>query len=274
MYECRCKHHLVGGFSPIASEDLADGVESGGSLRGGFSNIASEDISEGIESGAGLTINHKKGRPKKGGALSASTLQNVLKSGYKPINDQEKNIDGYVRDDSLSGQRVQTYYNPDTGHAIINHRGTSASGKDWLNNLAYATGLYKYTGRYKNAKDLQAKAEQKYGAKNLTTTGHSQGAMLAEELGKNSKESISLDRPANLSSLMKNKTKKNHYDIRTNNDLVSAMIPLQRKSNKAITIDAGIRNPLGAHDVGQLSKLGNQMIGQGIFKRRTRKIKK
>ena len=269
MYECQCKNHLIGGFSNISAMNIADGVE-GGSLRGGFSNIASSNIVDGVESGAGLTINHKKGRPK-GGALNASTFQNILKSGYKNPNEQSKNIDGYIRDDSLSGQRVQTYYNPETGHAVINHRGTSASAKDWLNNLAYATGLYKHTGRYKNARDLQKKVEDKYGSKNVTTTGHSQGAMLAEELGKNTKESISLDRPANLSSLLTHKTGKNHYDVRTNTDLVSSMIPLQRQSNKAITIDAGSYNPLKSHDVGQVAKLGNTMIGQGIKKRKSKK---
>lgn len=264
MYECRCKH-LKGGFSPIATSDIADSVASR-ELVGGFSNIASSDIANGVESGAGLVINHKLGRPKQGGALNASTLSTVLKSGYKMPNEQEKNIDGYIRDSSLSGQRVQTYYNPSTNHAIINHRGTSSSLKDWSNNALYALGLYKTTSRYKNAQDLQKKAEEKYGSKNVTTTGHSQGAMIAEELGKSSKESISLDRPANLSSLIGHKTGKNHHDIRTNSDIVSGMIPLQRKSNKTITIDAKTKNPLKAHDVDQLAKLGDKMIGNGLKK--------
>jgi hypothetical protein len=42
------------------------------------------------------------------------------------------------------------------------------------------------------------------------------------------------------------------------------MIPLQRQSNKTTTIDAGSYNPLKAHDVGQLDKLGDQHIGAGI----------
>ena len=49
------------------------------------------------------------------------------------------------------------------------------------------------------------------------------------------------------------------------------MIPLQRQSNKAITIDAGSYNPLKSHDVGQVAKLGNTMIGQGIKKRKSKK---
>ena len=205
-----------------------------------------------------------------GGALSASTLKNVLKSGYKMPHEQNKNIDGFVRDDSLSGRRSQVYHNPNTGDAIISHRGTEGTLKDWSNNLAYATGLYKYTNRYKHAKDVQKKAEEKYGARNLSTVGHSQGAMIAENVGKNSKESISLDRPANLSSLLFHKTGKNHHDIRTNTDVVSSMIPLQRQSNKTHTIKAGTYNPLKSHDVDQLDKLNNEKIGSGIRRKKRR----
>ena len=38
MRYCTC-HHLVGGFSPIASEDNSEEIESD-KLRGGFSNAS------------------------------------------------------------------------------------------------------------------------------------------------------------------------------------------------------------------------------------------
>ena len=268
MRYCTC-HHLVGGWSNIASPDISEGIESD-KLVGGWSNIASPDISEGIESGAGLTINHKLGRPSiKGGAVKASVIKDVLKSGYKMPNEQEKEIDGYIRDDSLSGRRSQVYHNPTTKDTIISHRGTEGTASDWLNNLAYATGLYKTTNRFKHASDAQKKVEEKYGQKNVNTLGHSQGSAIADLVGKNSKNIITLDRPSNISTLLK-KSGKNHYDIRTDTDLVSAMNPIQRKSNKAITINAGTYNPLKSHDVNQMSKLGEQLIGNGAVKRKTK----
>lgn len=205
----------------------------------------------------------------QGGALNASTLKSFLQSGYKMPAEQSKNVDGFIRDDALSGRRSQVYHNPTTGEAVISHRGTEGTGKDWLNNVAYATGLYKYTNRYKHAQDAQKKASEKYGNQNLNTIGHSQGSAIAEMVGKNSKNIITLDRPSNLSTLL-TKSGKNHHDIRTNTDIVSAMNPLQRKTNKTITIDAGTYNPLKAHDVGQLDKLGNKVIGSGIKRPRGR----
>jgi len=51
---------------------------------------------------------------------------------------------------------------------------------DWSNNAMY--GLvgdvgYKLTPRYKEALKVQQNAEKKYGAKNITTIGHSQGGL-------------------------------------------------------------------------------------------------
>ena len=159
MRYCTC-HHLVGGWSNIASPDISEGIESD-KLVGGWSNIASPDISEGIESGAGLTINHKLGRPSiKGGAVKASVIKDVLKSGYKMPNEQEKEIDGYIRDDSLSGRRSQVYHNPTTKDTIISHRGTEGTLKDWSNNMLYALGLYDKSNRYKHASDAQKKLKK------------------------------------------------------------------------------------------------------------------
>ena len=262
MYPCNCKT-LIGG--QIAAENIDDGIESNVPI--------SPFLTGGSLTRTGLITHQSLGKPSRGGALKASTLRDVLKSGYKMPGEQSQNIDGYVRDDALSGRRSQVYHNPTTGQSIISHRGTEGTLADWKNNLLYATGLYKHTNRYKHAKDAQAKAEAKYGAKNLSTIGHSQGAMLAEEVGKNSKESISLDRPANLSALLTHKTGKNHHDVRTNTDVVSSMIPLQKQSNKTTTIKAGSYNPLKSHDVGQLDKLGDTMIGSGI-KNKTRKVRK
>jgi len=218
-----------------------------------------------------FVLEYEKPKKKlKGGALKASTLKGLLQSGYKHPNEQVKELDGYVRDDSLSGRRHQVYHNPQTGEAVISHRGTESTAADWLNNAAYATGLYKFTNRYKVAKDAQQKAEQKYGSNNLTSIGHSQGAMLAGDLGKNSKQIVAVDRPAKISEVLFGKTGKNHQDIRTSKDLVSSMIPFQKMTNKPITIKTNA-NPIAAHDLGHLDKLGDREIGSGIHKNKRKR---
>lgn len=69
----------------------------------------------------------------------------------------------------------------ETGQTVA-HRGTNG-WSDWLNNGIWALGgndAYKKTARYKEAEKVQRDAEQKYGAKNVTTIGHSQGGLQAE----------------------------------------------------------------------------------------------
>jgi hypothetical protein len=81
-----------------------------------------------------------------------------------------------------------------TGQAVINHRGT-AGMFDWFNNAAYMYGgeaLYKLTPRYQEAYYKQKQVEKKYGKENVITVAHSQGGLLAELVGKDSKEIITL----------------------------------------------------------------------------------
>ena len=218
-----------------------------------------------------FVLEYEKPKKKlKGAGLKASTLKGLLQSGYKHPDEQVKELDGYIRDPTLSGRRHQVYHNPSTGEAVISHRGTEGTAADWLNNAAYATGLYKFTNRYKVGKDAQQKAEQKYGSNNLTSIGHSQGAMLAGDLGKNSNQIIAVDRPAKLSEVLFHKTPKNHQDIRTSKDLVSSMIPFQKMTNKPITIKTKSLNPIAAHDLSHLDKLHDQTIGSGIHKKKKR----
>jgi hypothetical protein len=50
------------------------------------------------------------------------------------------------------------------------------------------------TSRYRDAERVRKKAEKKCGHKSISTIGHSQGGLQAELLGKNSKETITLDK--------------------------------------------------------------------------------
>lgn len=176
----------------------------------------------------------------------------MLKASYK---DAPERIDDFILDNSLSGKYGVVYHNPITGQTVVVHRGTKEAS-DWLNNAAYALGGYKYTDRYKMGKKIQQDAGKKYGDKNITTLGHSQGAILARELGQNSKEIITLN-PAYKGE----KPLKNEYNIRSSRDLVSAGLWGTNRSHDLLIPSKGY-NLLGEHMIDILDRVDkNKMIG-------------
>lgn len=192
------------------------------------------------------------GRGLSGGELSIDHIKKMLKASYQ---DAPNKIDNFVLDHSLSGKYGVVYYNPSTGQAVVVHRGTKEA-TDWLNNMAYAVGGYKYTDRYKWGKKMQQEAEKKYNAKNITTMGHSQGAILARELGKNTKEIITLN-PAYKGE----KPLKNEYNIRSSRDVVSVGLHGTRRGHDLL-IPAKGYNVLDEHMIDILDRLDqNKMFG-------------
>lgn len=190
----------------------------------------------------------------KGGSLSPDQIQGFLKKSYEK---NPSSFNDFQIDKSLSGERVQVYYNPALRQAVVVHRG-SAGAKDWLVNDAGLMVGYR-GNRFSHAQDIQNKAEKKYGAKNVTTLGHSLGAKVAEEVGQNSKEIITLNKPTVDTKKVSNK----QYDIRTTNDLVSGLSGIASSKNKT-TISSGFRNPLTEHSTDVLSRLSKKKIGKGM----------
>jgi len=196
-----------------------------------------------------------------GGALPANELMGLLNASYdKDI----KNVGGWVQDPELSTNKSKVYYDPETGKAVVAHRGTTGTFSDWSNNAVYAMGgetLYKTTDRYKRAKEIQKEAERKYGRDNITTIGHSQGGLQAELLGKKGNETITLNKATRPFS---NTPGENQTDVRTTTDWVSAMNPFSSAPNTVYTSLAGY-NPLRAHaPTSSLNQLGSSMIGFGM----------
>jgi len=187
-----------------------------------------------------------------GGALSINHIKKMLKASYK---DAPEKIDDFILDKQLSGQYGVVYFNPRTGQTVVVHRGTKEA-MDWTNNAMYALGMYKFTNRYKTGLQMQRKAEKKYGAKNISTLGHSQGAILARELGQNTKEIITLN-PAYKGE----KPLKNEYNIRSSGDLVSVGLHGTRRGHDLLIGSKGF-NPLGEHMIDILDRVdGNKMFG-------------
>lgn len=206
-------------------------------------------------------------RATKGSGMNASTLKSFLSGSYSKKKDQQHNIEGYVRDDSLSGQRATVYHNPNTGHAVVTHKGTQ-SIQDWGTNAMSAIGLVSKTKRYKHAKKIQDEAAEKYGNQNILTTGHSLGAKIAETVGQKSAEVITYNKPTTLENIGK-KISHKQTDIRTHNDPVSFLSGMQKRQGNIKTIDSSTWSPLKAHATDQLEKLGDQYMGKSIKKKQS-----
>jgi hypothetical protein len=190
-----------------------------------------------------------------GGKLSIKHIKQMLKASYK---DAPERIDDFILDKQLSGKYGVVYYNPNTGQAVVSHRGT-LENVDWFNNISYAMGSYKNTARYEIGRKMQEKAEKKYGASNISTIGHSQGSALARELGQNTKEIITLN-PAYKGE----KPLKNEYNIRSSRDVVSIGLHGTKRGHDLL-IPAKSYNPLTEHNIDILDRVDqNMMYGAGL----------
>jgi hypothetical protein len=203
-----------------------------------------------------------------GGAISANNLKQFIESSYKPIEQRPDNINGYILDKELTQPTATVYHNPNNNHCVVVHRGTIKTASDWSNNAMYAVGAYDMTERFKQGRDVQEKAQNKYGVGNVSTVGHSQGAVLSRKLGKDTKEII------NLNPAYTNERPMYHeYDIRSSGDAVSAtkslltpMFNILYPSTKGNVLTIPSAKPysvLTEHKPNILDRLPpNQMIGR------------
>jgi hypothetical protein len=158
--------------------------------------------------------------------MRADLIRAFIKASYSGVPPMD--VEGYALDTSISNKTALIYFHPETKQAVVVHRGTQGVS-DWGNNLAYATGYYRWTGRYKNGENAQKKAEKKYGAKNVTTIGHSQGAILARNLGSKSKQVINVN-PA----WMGEGHLANEYVVRSESDPISKTFALKKEINNVL----------------------------------------
>lgn len=206
----------------------------------------------------------------EGGKISIGDMKKLLVASYKK---KPENVQNYQLDDSLSDPRVQVYKRDGTNDVVVVHRGTQGLG-DVLTDIKMFFG-FKDGSRFKHAKKIQELAQQKYGKENVTTTGHSLGAKIAEDVGKDSKEIITLNKPTLPLDIIKKKNckPKKQVDIKTTLDPVSILKPLETNNNtENITIPSKTLNPLDEHSVETLGRLDeNMMVGAGQLKKMKKK---
>lgn len=203
--------------------------------------------------------------PTQGKGIRASTLNNLLVGSY--TGDE---VDGFVLDQELSRDTARVYRDQKTGQAVVAHRGTDGAS-DWANNAVFgALGRkgYRYTPRYKTSNDVQKATEQKYGQDNVITVGHSQGGLLSEMVGGNSKEIITLNKATRpQQALVGKKPKQQQYDVRSTGDYISYWDPYSfKKEYKHPHSDIiGSEGALTEHSIGVLDRLGDEIIGDKSY---------
>ena len=193
----------------------------------------------------------------RGGKRTVKEVKEFINASYDE-NPPEK-IGDFILDKNLTTSTGKVYYNPQTREAVVVHRGTQG-GADWSNNLAYLSGTYESTDRYKQGKKVQDEAEKKYGAKNISTLSHSQGSVLARKLGANTKEII------NLNPAYKGEQElPNEYNIRSKSDVVSGILGVKQylnPSKNVTTIESKSSfEPLGEHSPDILDRLEGEIGG-------------
>lgn len=167
---------------------------------------------------------------RKATALSKDTLEKMLAATYEG---QNLNVNNYNVDQRLSDERVKVYHDPTTKHTVVAHRG-SAETRDWLENGLYALGLTKGKG-WRHSKKVQKEAERMYGVENLTTIGHSKGALHAQKYGQKGGAIVTLNKPVNLTDAIHYKVPSKQTDYTGEGDVVSLLRPLQR-GKKAVVL--------------------------------------
>lgn len=208
-------------------------------------------------------------RKLKGRSISAKDLKLIHESAYKKVRDQ--NVGDWVLDDSISKTTASVYFNPKINQAIVVHRGTEGTLKDWSNNLTYLMGTNKKTSRFKESEAVQKAAEAKY--PDVITTGHSQGGIYTK-IAKDQKKVININ-PASMGETTEGTTIRSKSDpvsiLAAPTNYIKGFIDPSSKS-KHITTSAKF-NPLAAHSLDILDELGDQQLGGKILRKYIKKLK-
>lgn len=148
--------------------------------------------------------------------LTAKQTKQFINASYS--NKAPPRVGEWEFDATISRPTARVYFHPKTGKAVVVHRGTKGV-LDWGNNIAFLANQYKNTPRYWAGKDVQEKAAKKYGADNITTVAHSQGALIARDAGKQTHDVITVNPAYRIGHLHPKETV-----VRSENDIVSWLL--------------------------------------------------
>ena len=205
-----------------------------------------------------MPVNDNKGiRPAE---VSSNRIRDLIQASYSK-NTPARQIGtkyGLTLDDSLSNSQQKVYVD-NSGNPTVAFTG-SRTAADWLiTNPMLGLGLEKYSPRLRRSEKVLEDVRKKYN-KAALLPGHSLGAAIAAGVGGKNDKIVTVDRGVGLGGIGR-KVRSNTTDIRTSNDLVSALANTQNRTGKSIVIkDKGNFNFLKAHDYRLLDRLGNKLV--------------
>lgn len=178
-------------------------------------------------------------------------IRPILEASYQNQKEASKTLakHGYTYDKKLSTNQSKVFVDS-AGNPNIAFRG-SKTVKDWLiSDTLLAVGGSKLDPRFQEAKSLTKAVEKKYG-KPADVFGHSLGGALAEKSG--AKGNITtFNKGAGIGDIGK-KIPANQTDIRTRNDVVSALSLTQKHDGDLVNLKTSLlQNPVKAHALDNL----------------------
>jgi hypothetical protein len=158
-------------------------------------------------------------------------LANALKIGYKSKEYQEQKMAkrGFVRDNDLSSNDHQAYYNKKKDKLLFNVTGTH-NLYDVGTDFYLAAGHIKDTNRFQEADKMLKKSKEKYHPSSVTVIGHSLGAGVGSLIASKNDKVITLDKAATIGT----RTRSNETAFRTAGDPFSI---LNANSKRMTTIE-------------------------------------
>lgn len=175
-------------------------------------------------------------------------LYDVLSTSYENPQKQRQYMKkfNFIRNDKLSNDNEQVYFNPIEKKLIMNISGTH-NFKDILTDLKLASGIgYKESQRYNEAKNKLNEAKKIYNKNSVIITGHSLGNSIANDIA-NRKDDIVYGLNAGYTIGEKNRSN-NIHNYRDSNDLIS-IFGINNKEMKTLYNLRNFLNPLEAHKI-------------------------
>jgi len=176
-------------------------------------------------------------KPGRTGSTPSSVkhkYRTLMKIGYEPSHEKEEKLvqeAGYIKDHELSQKKDKVYYHPQEKKAYVVYKGTNPTDlRDVATDMALAFGFEKYTPRFRQAKRLARRAEEKYGKNQVEAVGHSLGGSLATESGLSTR--VTLNKGVGLGGIGR-QLRRGQIDYRSPNDVVSLLSSFSSYKNKS-----------------------------------------
>jgi hypothetical protein len=211
----------------------------------------SQYITKKLDNGVELVIEKPPSEKTSGGSLPIGTIYKVIKNGYS-IAKRDKvdfeDLGSFVLE--YSNKEIQLYKSEERKQIIINYVGTY-SLLDWLNVLAYYLRIYRFTYRYKRAKDEFLKILDKNRDYKITIVTHSQSAVISRELLKEYSDVFEIIN-INPASYTGYQPLRSEYTIYSSRDIPASY---SKKAPEDLKIEAETSNPYIEHNSDILLRL-------------------